>query len=75
MTNNLVIGCNYHTTWQSHRNMRFVLKEIKGDKAMLITRNTNKSFWTNASDLIFIETTYNKHKAKEILKTNNYEKK
>lgn len=62
----LVIGCNYHTTWQSHKSMRFVLKEIKGDKARLITRTTGRSFWTNISDLIFIETKYNKLKAKNI---------
>jgi hypothetical protein len=42
--------------------MRFVLKEVKGDKARLITRNTKKSFWTNISDLIFIETKHNKSK-------------
>ena len=57
------IGCNYHTKWQKNRAMRFVLKEIKGDKARLVTRNSNKDFWTNVSDLIFIETNYNKMKA------------
>jgi len=56
------IGCNYHTKWQKHKAMRFVLKEIKGDKARLITRNTGKDFWTNTSDLIFIETAYNNSK-------------
>lgn len=62
----LIIGCNYHTKWQSHRNMRFVLKEIKGDKARLVTRNTNKNFWTDINDLIFIETNYNKNKAEKL---------
>jgi hypothetical protein len=60
------IGCNYHTKWQKHKAMRFVLKEIKGDKARLITRNSGKDFWTNISDLIFIETGYNKSKAKRL---------
>ena len=60
------IGCNYHTKWQKHKAMRFVLKEIKGDKAGLITRNSGKDFWTNISDLIFIETGYNKSKANRL---------
>lgn len=59
----LVIGCNYHTTWQRNKGMRFVLSEIKGDKVRLTTRNTGKDFWTNAADLIFIETKHNKNKA------------
>ncbi len=62
----LVIGCNYHTTWQSIKSMRFVLAEIKGDKARLKTRASKKDFWTNIDDLIFIETGYNKQKAKEL---------
>lgn len=60
------IGCNYHTKWQKHKAMRFVLKEIKEDKARLITRNSHKDFWTNISDLIFIETGYNKSKANRL---------
>ena len=60
----IVIGCNYHTTWQSKKGMRFVLKEVKGDKALLVTRRTERKFWTNLSDLIFIDTPYNKAKAK-----------
>lgn len=62
-TQRLVIGCNYHTKWQMSKGMRFVLAEIKGDKARLYTRNTKKEFWTNVSDLVFIETDYNKRKA------------
>jgi hypothetical protein len=58
----IVVGCNYHTAWQKSKAMRFVLAEIKGDKARLITRNTNKDFWTNISDLIFIDTSYNHRK-------------
>ena len=53
---NLIVGCNYHTKWQRNKSMRFVLAEIKEDKARLKTRNTKKDFWTNVSDLIFIET-------------------
>lgn len=63
----LIIGCNYHTKWQSNKSMRFVLKEIDGDKVRLITRRTNKNFWTNASDLIFITTDHNKSKGKKLL--------
>jgi hypothetical protein len=62
----LVIGCNYHTTWQSNKAMRFVLAEIKGNKARLKTRRTNKDFWTPISDLIFIDTPYNHSKAKAL---------
>ncbi len=62
----LVIGCNYHTKWQSNKAMRFILKEIKGDKARLATRVSKKDFWTNVEDLIFIETDYNKNKAKRL---------
>ena len=68
MTNKIVIGCNYHTTWQSDKAMRFVLAEVKGNKARLETRNTRRSFWTNLSDLIFIESDHNKRKA-GLLKT------
>lgn len=60
------VGCNYHATWQSNKAMRFVLKEVKGDKARLITRNSKKDFWTNVSALIFINTPYNKDKAKRL---------
>jgi hypothetical protein len=62
----LVIGCNYHTTWQSDSRMRFILKEIKGDKARLATRVSKKDFWTDVKDLIFIETSYNKNKAERL---------
>ena len=68
MSEELVIGCNYHTTWQAHRNMRFVLVEIKGNKARLQTRNTNKDFWTNIEDLIFIDTNANNNKANRLRK-------
>jgi hypothetical protein len=64
----IVIGCNYHTTWQSNKAMRFVLKEIKGDQARLFTRNTRKDFWTNTSGLIFIMTSHNISKAVQLLK-------
>lgn len=50
--------------------MRFVLAEIKGTKARLQTRNTNKDFWTDVKDLIFIETDYNKKKAAGLLEYN-----
>jgi len=64
----LVCGCNYHLKWQSHKAMRFVLKQIDGSRALLATRTTNKLFWVNTSDLIEITTPYNLRKKKEILK-------
>jgi len=63
METKLVIGCNYHTTWQKDKAMRFVLKEIDGKRARLVTRVSKKDFWTNVEDLIFIETKHNKQKA------------
>jgi hypothetical protein len=62
----IVIGCNYHTKWQKHSAMRFVLKEIKGDKARLNTRTSGRDFWTNVSDLIFIMSKHNIDKAKRL---------
>ena len=38
----IVIGCNYHTTWQYKKQMRFVLKEVKG----------KDSTWEQAFDLL-----------------------
>jgi len=46
--------------------MRFVLVEIKGERARLQTRVSKKDFWTDVKDLIFIETTHNKNKAKKL---------
>ncbi len=66
-TKTIVVGCNYHTTWQAHKQMRFVLKEVKGNQARLITRVSRKDFWTNIDDLIFIRTRHNIEKAKKIL--------
>lgn len=62
----LIVGCNYHTTWQKNKSMRFVLVEIKGLRVRLQTRNTHKDFWTNTRDLIFIETRHNKQKADKL---------
>ncbi len=55
----LIKGCNYHTTWQSHKAMRFVLSEVNGETATLHTRTTGKRFTTNVSDLIFIKSPHN----------------
>lgn len=60
------IGCNYHTTWQSDKAMRFILVEIKDNKARLQTRNTKKDFWTDIEDLIFIQTKHNINKSKRL---------
>lgn len=65
----LAVGCNYHTTWQSHKSMRFILVRIKGNLAYMKTRNTLKKFWTPIESLIFITTSYNIRKAKYILQT------
>lgn len=62
----IVIGCNYHTKWQKHPAMRFMLKEVKDDKAKLITRTTNREFWTDVSSLIFIMSPHNINKAKRL---------
>ena len=64
----IVIGCNYHLSWQSDSRMRFILKEVKDGKARMATRRTNKNFWCDLKDLIFILSVHNKNKAKEILK-------
>lgn len=63
----LVVGCNYHTTWQSNKAMHFVLSELKDNKAKLTTRTTIKSFWVDINDLIFIDSGYNKQKACDLL--------
>jgi len=63
----LQIECNYHTTWQSKKSMRFVLVELIGDgRAVLATRTTNKRFTTKVSDLIFIKSEYNFKKARKL---------
>lgn len=68
--NKIVVGCNYHTTWQTHRNMRFVLDDVdlEGKRAFLKTRTTSKSFWTRLDDLIYIDTGTNNRKSKEFVK-------
>lgn len=64
----LVIGCNYHTKWQSNKAMRFVLSEIiDSENVILKTRTTNKTIKAKTADLIFIQTTYNKKKSKRLL--------
>jgi hypothetical protein len=68
MDNPIVIGCNYHTKWQSKPGMRFVLYEVREDRARLVTRNTNKDFWTYLCDLIFINSDYNINKAIKMIK-------
>ena len=62
----IVVGCNYHTKWQKHSAMRFVLLEVSGSKAKLGTRTTKREFWTDLLDLIFIESSHNKAKAKRL---------
>jgi len=67
----IVVGCNYHTAWQSDKAMRFVLKEVRGDQARLGTRRTKTNFWTDVSSIIFIMSAHNIRKAKEIMSKSN----
>lgn len=66
--NPIVVGCNYHTTWQSHRNMRFILESVDGENAILTTRTSRNHIPCKVSDLIFIQSKHNTNKA-TILKT------
>jgi hypothetical protein len=68
----LVLGCNYHLTWQREKKMRFVLDEISKGKATMITRMSKRRFFTNIDDLIFIGSVHNKRKAKEMLGIDKY---
>lgn len=64
----IVEGCNYHTTWQSNKKMRFVLdKVLPNGKVALRTRRTRSYFTTNTNQLIFIKTKHNCLKAKKII--------
>jgi hypothetical protein len=63
----IVIGCNYHTKWQSDRRMRFILKSVSGDQVVLTTRWGKKDIPAKVSDLIFIMSCHNKNKAHRIL--------
>lgn len=66
---NYVVGCNYHTSWQRNRNMRFVLVDINIEKgkARLITKRTKADFWTNLNDLVWIDSTHNRDKAERLI--------
>jgi len=70
--NPIIEGCNYHTTWQSNKDMRFVLYKVYGSLAILNTRTTRKVIKTDVSTLIFIKSNHNINKAKELLKGNIY---
>lgn len=67
----IVIGTNYHTTWQSSTSMRWILLYCKKKNglwyAMLGTRGSNKVVWTNMDDLISIKSVHNKNKKKEYI--------
>ena len=63
-SNQLIVeGCNYHTTWQSNKAMRFVLSKDEGDRVILKTRTTGKVFFCKTDELIFITSKHNMHKA------------
>lgn len=65
----IVLGCNYHTTWQKFKSMRFVLHSVNWDRgtAILITRRTKKTFSTKMDDLVFIDTKNNRYKADRLM--------
>lgn len=65
----IVLGCNYHTTWQKFKSMRFVLHSVNWDRgtAILITRRTKKTFSAKMDDLVFIDTENNRHKADRLM--------
>ena len=63
----IMVGCNYHTTWQSNKQMRFVLAEVNGNQVRLLTRTTRRSFWTSMDTLIFIDTATNIEKYFKLL--------
>lgn len=65
-TASIVIGCNYHVKWQSNKAMRFVLKEVRGGRARLVTRTSKNDFWTDISDLEFIMSDHNISKARKL---------
>ena len=69
--NSIIIGCNYHTTWQKHPAMRFILVDVKEDKVLLKTRVTKKQFWTDKSTIQFIMSNYNIRKANKIEQKRN----
>ena len=62
----LIVGCNYHTIWQSEKSMRFVLVEFNKGMAILKTRNTRRIFKTEISSLLFITTSCNISKASDL---------
>jgi len=61
--NPIIPGCNYHTKWQSHPGMRFILHSTKGEECVLKTRVSKKTINCKVSDLIFIRTKNNFRKA------------
>ena len=64
----IVLGCNYHFKGQSNSRMRFVLTEVKGERARLQTRTTNSDFWVDLDDLLFINSEHNMRKALKLRK-------
>ena len=48
---NLVVGRNYHTTWQTAKGMRFILKQLSGSKALLGTMYNSKTYWVDVDQL------------------------
>lgn len=57
--NPICVGCNYHTTWQTNKDMRFVLNKVEGNSCWLRTRTTGKHFTTLTKELKFIQTKHN----------------
>lgn len=47
----LKLGRSYHTTWQSNSGMAFKLLKLENGKALLGTKYSTKTFWSNLSEL------------------------
>lgn len=67
----LIVGCNYHTTWQSNKRMRFTLKSVMGDKCILNSNNSG-NFESQTNSLRFIMSEHNKQKAVNIVLNENF---
>lgn len=42
-----------HVTWQRNAGMRWILKEIDGERVRLETQRTQKSLWTEATAVCY----------------------
>lgn len=66
-----ILDCRYHTTWQSEPSMSWLLRDIKGKRALLEADRKKKTdtarqkrFWTDVDSLIWCNTPINNARAK-----------